>query len=58
VAECSDLPRPKVCSTAGFKTHAAARKSIEEPNNFGPAKLSLYRQCAVRGNTMNLKDMI
>jgi hypothetical protein len=46
-----------VCSTAGFKTHAAARKSIEEPNNFGPAKSSLYRHCAVRGNTVNLKDM-
>src|SRR5215475_12161497 len=34
VAECRDLPRPKVRSAASFKAHAAARKSIKKPNDF------------------------
>jgi hypothetical protein len=58
VAEHGELASPEVRPTTGFKTHTAARKPIEESDNFGPAKLPFYRHRAIYGDAVNLKDLL
>jgi hypothetical protein len=58
VAERGEFAGLEVRPTTGFKTHTAARKSIEEPDNFGSAKLPFYRHRAIYSDTVNLKDLL
>ena len=57
MAEGSDLACPEVRTAAGFKADNTARQSAKEPKHLGAAKLSFYRNLAIRRHSVNLENL-